>query len=156
MCNDAITVGREGNRTNHKGDNMNAVITEKAGRRTYFTGNTYAVREIFQYYSAKWDAERKAWWFGNKKAERILKAIASQDGQSLLNKSTKKAKPAARKSTGNQAPAAQVRYAIALIRKIGAGWHATDAGQFGDAPTESELRGYTKSEISELIADLKA
>ena len=42
-----------------------AISTETSGRRTYFIGDTYAVREQLRAAGAHWDGDRRAWWVGS-------------------------------------------------------------------------------------------
>lgn len=68
---------------------MSANITLQAdGRRVYFVGNTYSVKDALRNAGAHWDAARKAWWTGKKaEAEAILKSLQptspSSDGVDL-------------------------------------------------------------------------
>lgn len=40
------------------------VTIEKAGRRFYVVGNTYAIKDQLRDAGCKWDGDRKAWWTG--------------------------------------------------------------------------------------------
>lgn len=52
---------------------MTTITLEKTGRRTYLVGNTFPLRATLRDAGAHWDAERKAWWFGDtKKAAEIV------------------------------------------------------------------------------------
>ena len=54
------------------------VTTEKVGRRTYITGNTFAHRDLMRSKGATWDPEKKAWWTGSPtKADEIVTEIGS-------------------------------------------------------------------------------
>lgn len=51
------------------------LTVERVGRRSYFRGNTMAVRGFLRARGASWDAEAKAWWVGSQ--DKAL-AIAEQ------------------------------------------------------------------------------
>lgn len=40
------------------------LTVEKTGRRWYFLGNTYSIKDQLKQEGCKWDPERKAWWTG--------------------------------------------------------------------------------------------
>lgn len=52
------------------------IQTERVGRRTYLTGNTFAAKEDIKAAGGHWDPDRKAWWLGDdSKAQAIASAF---------------------------------------------------------------------------------
>lgn len=52
-----------------------SITVEKQGRRYYFQGNTFPIKDQLRAAGAKWDAEKKAWWTGQADvAERLTSA----------------------------------------------------------------------------------
>jgi hypothetical protein len=41
------------------------ISTQRVGRRTYFTGNTFDVKDKLRAAGAHWDGEKKGWWMGS-------------------------------------------------------------------------------------------
>lgn len=56
---------------------MIGITTE--GRRTYITGNTYAIKDQLRAIGAHWDGDRKAWWTSKKEeaAQLVAKLAAA-------------------------------------------------------------------------------
>ena len=61
---------------------MQTITIEKTGRRYYFVGNTYPIKDALRSAGAKWDADRRAWYTGKADvAERFSGArAAGSDG----------------------------------------------------------------------------
>lgn len=58
---------------------MATITLQTDGRRVYFVGNTYAVRDALRNAGAHWDPQRKAWWTGKKsEAEEILASLTKK------------------------------------------------------------------------------
>lgn len=50
----------------------------REGRRTYFIGNTFSVKDVIKGNGGHWDADRKAWWIGShEKAQAIVGAAVT-------------------------------------------------------------------------------
>lgn len=57
---------------------MNDITLQIEGRRAYVIGNTFPHKNALKNAGAHWDADRKAWWIGNReKAQELLERLAS-------------------------------------------------------------------------------
>jgi hypothetical protein len=60
---------------------MSSITIEKAGRRFYLIGNTFAIKDELRSAGAKWDADRKAWWTSKfDVAERFAAGVQGTSG----------------------------------------------------------------------------
>lgn len=51
-----------------------AVTLERVGRRTYFVGNTFPIKDLIRNSGGHWDGDRKQWWIGSQEyAEGIVR-----------------------------------------------------------------------------------
>lgn len=50
------------------------ITTQTEGRRTYIMGDTYPIRDTLRAGGAPWDADRKAWWLGDRDRAAALAA----------------------------------------------------------------------------------
>lgn len=57
-------------------ENNTKLGTETIGQRIYLTGNTYAVKDALKAAGCHWDGERRQWWIGAAKREKIANLIA--------------------------------------------------------------------------------
>lgn len=57
-----------------------SIATEKVGARIYVTGNTFAVKDRLKAAGCHWDGERKQWWIGVAKADKISGIVGQLDG----------------------------------------------------------------------------
>lgn len=57
--------------------------TEKVKARVYVTGNTYAVRDRLKSAGCHWDAQRKQWWIGAAKSDKIESIVGKLDGKEV-------------------------------------------------------------------------
>lgn len=51
---------------------MSSITVERIGRRSYFRGNTFQIKDRLRAAGAHWDAEQKAWWIGSDEVARKL------------------------------------------------------------------------------------
>lgn len=64
-----------------------SVTIEKIGRRYYFVGNTFPIKDQLRDAGAKWDAERKQWWTGKADiAQQLSGDVQAQDPDDGLDK----------------------------------------------------------------------
>lgn len=63
---------------------------ERAGRRSYIIGNTYAIKDELKAAGAHWDGERRAWWLGDDAA---AQSVVERCGQAAC--APRQAAPAA-------------------------------------------------------------
>lgn len=56
------------------------VTIERNGKRVYLVGNTYAAKDEIKALGAHWDAERRAWWIGDKKLAKVETLVAELNG----------------------------------------------------------------------------
>jgi hypothetical protein len=66
-----------------KGNTMQLSI-ESAGRRHYVRGDTYPLRERLRAAGAHWDAEARAWWFGQREAAERLPESRIEIARSIV------------------------------------------------------------------------
>jgi hypothetical protein len=59
------------------------ISTEKVATRIYVTGNTYAVKDRLKAAGCHWDGERRQWWIGTAKADKISGIVGKLDGQDV-------------------------------------------------------------------------
>lgn len=59
------------------------IATEKVGRRIYVTGNSYAVKDRLKAAGCKWDPQRKQWWIGCTRRQKIEAIVGKLDGQEV-------------------------------------------------------------------------
>ncbi len=65
------------------------ITLEAEGRRLYFIGNTYPIKDKLRRLGATWDADRKAWWIGSTKraeAEQLVSQVASEPTQTEMRR----------------------------------------------------------------------
>lgn len=53
------------------------ITVETVGRRHYFRGNTFPIKDLLRAFGSNWDADKRVWWTGQASvAERILAWVA--------------------------------------------------------------------------------
>lgn len=57
--------------------------TEKVGRRVYVIGNTFPIKSRLKEAGCKFDPDRKQWWIGSTKADKIERIVGKLDGQEV-------------------------------------------------------------------------
>lgn len=59
------------------------IAIEKVGTRIYVTGNTFAVKDRLKAAGCHWDGERRQWWIGAAKADKIEGIVGGLDGKEI-------------------------------------------------------------------------
>jgi hypothetical protein len=60
-----------------------SIKTEKVGTRVYVVGNTFAIKDRLKSAGCHWDGERKQWWIGAAKADKITSIVGGLDGKEI-------------------------------------------------------------------------
>ena len=72
------------------------ITLQEEGRRIYFVGNTYPIKDQIKGAGGKWDPERKAWYIGVQRRE-VAESIVTQVAAAPTT-------PAAENGSGDQRP----------------------------------------------------
>ena len=129
-----------------------AIQVEKEGRRVYLYGKTYPIKDDLKSLGARFDGQKRAWWFSSQKWNQVKEQVESllaggHPQENSQETPQRRGGPSAR----------QVDYALMLIKRLGRwGWHDSDMGQGGSPPTQKDLEGWSSRNVSEFIDSLKS